>query len=69
MEQNRSRESVRLLLRFIGTLDHVKEAGVRVTSVAGDIASATIILSDLPRIADASEVVFLELAQPLTQDQ
>ena len=68
-EPDHARHEVRVLLRFTGTVERVKEVGVRVHSVAGDIASGSIMLSDLPLIADASEVLFVELAQPLAPDR
>lgn len=68
-EPDRARHSIRVLLRFTGSDDLLKELGVQVHSVAGDIASGSIVLADLPRIANAAESLFIELAQPLTHDQ
>jgi len=68
-EPDRAGHSVRVFLRFTGTVEPIKELGVQVHSLAGDIASGIIVLTDLPRIAGASEVLFIELAQPLTHDR
>lgn len=68
-EPDRAHHSIRVLLRFTGSDDLLKELGVQVHSVAGDIASGSIMLTDLPRIASATESLFIELAQPLTHDR
>ena len=68
-EPERARNRVRVLLRSTGTVERIKELGAQIHSVAGDISSATIVLTDLPRIANASEVLYIELAQPLSPDQ
>jgi hypothetical protein len=67
-EPERSRHEVRVLLRFTGSADFLKDLGAQAHSVAGDIASCTIVLGELPRIADAAQVTFVELAQILAQD-
>jgi hypothetical protein len=41
---------------------------MQVQSVAGDIVSGSMMLADLPRIASAEEILFVELAQPLKHD-
>jgi hypothetical protein len=56
---------LRILVKFSGGVDELKDAGLTVGSVAGDIATGSIRLSDLPAIASAPNVVFIELAQPL----
>jgi hypothetical protein len=68
-ERDRAPHSIRVFLRFARSDDLLKELGVQVHSVAGNIASGSIMLTDLPRIAKAAEILFIELAQPLTHDQ
>lgn len=68
-EPDRSRHRVRVLLRFTGSNEFLKELGAQVHSVAGDIASCTMSLGELPRIAGAAQVTFIELAQILAQDR
>lgn len=68
-EAERARHSVRVLFRFNGPDESLKRLGAQVHSVSGDIASGTVLLSDLPRIASASEILFVELAQSLTHDR
>jgi hypothetical protein len=41
---------------------------MQVHSVAGDIVSGSMMLGDLPRMASAAEILFVELAQPLEHD-
>ena len=68
-EPDRAPHSIRVLLRFAQSDDLLRKLGVQVHSVAGDVASGSIMLADLPRIANAAEILFIELAQPLTHDQ
>lgn len=67
-EPERARHSVRVLVRFTGSDRLLEGLGLQVHSVAGDIASGTMALGELQRIASAAEVVFVELAQALAQD-
>jgi hypothetical protein len=67
-ELDRAHHSILVLLRFTRSDDSLKELGVQVHSIAGDIASGAIMLADLPRIANAAEILFMELAQPLKHD-
>jgi hypothetical protein len=68
-EGDRARHSVKVFLRFSGSDASLKGLGAQVHSVAGDIASSTIMLIDLPHIASAAQVIFIELAQVLGQDR
>ncbi len=68
-EPERALHSIRVFLRFTQSHEALNELGVQVHSVGGDIASGLIMLADLPRIANAMEVLFIELAQPLAHDQ
>lgn len=67
-ELDRAHQSIRVLLRFTRSDDLLKRLGVQVHSVTGDIASGSMVLADLPRIASAAEILFVELAQPLKHD-
>jgi len=67
-EPDRARHGVRVLLRFTESGEPLKELGAQVHSVARDIASVTVVLTDLPRIANEAGILFMELAQPLTHD-
>ncbi len=67
-EPDRAHQSIRVLLRFTRSADLLKRLGVQVHSVAGDIASGSMILTDLPRIASTAAILFVELAQPLEHD-
>ncbi|MGI8838138.1 MAG: hypothetical protein ACR2H4_16090 [Pyrinomonadaceae bacterium] len=67
-DSDRASQSVRVLFRFIGTVEGLKITGLKVGSVAGEIATGTVVLDDLPRIAAAPEIIFMELAQPLGPD-
>jgi hypothetical protein len=57
-----------VLVRFSGNLESLRKRGVQIKTVAVDIATASIILSDIPKIASAPEVVFIELSHPLMAD-
>ncbi|HEX8167185.1 MAG TPA: hypothetical protein VF601_15560 [Beijerinckiaceae bacterium] len=67
-EADRTRHKVSILLRFTGSVDRMRQLGLEVRSVAGDIATATLALADTARIAGAPEITFIELAQPLGED-
>ena len=56
---------VNVFIRFTGRAEFLCAHGVSVRTVAGDIATASIALSDIPRIAGISEILFMELSQPL----
>jgi hypothetical protein len=67
-EPERTQHSVSILLRFIGSVERLKQLGLEVRSVAGDIATATLVLADAKKVASAPEITFIELAQPLGED-
>jgi hypothetical protein len=67
-EPERARHRVSILLRFTGSADQLKQLGLEVRSVAGDIATATLVLADAEKIASDPETTFIELAQPLGGD-
>ena len=61
---------VSVLVRYFGKIDveALAELGLQLGSVAGDIATAKLTLSDLPVVASAEEILFMELSRPLHQD-
>lgn len=67
-DNERKRQTIRILVRFIGTVEQLKDTGLKVGSVAGDIATGSMILDDLPRVANAPVIAYMELAQPLGPD-
>jgi len=67
-EPERANYDVRVLLKFSGSVQRLEKLGFKAGSVAGDITYGTIVLGDLPQIASALEVVFIELAQSLLHD-
>ena len=54
---------VNVFVRFTGSADSLRAHGVKVRAVAGDIATASIELENVPRAASLSEVVFMELSK------
>jgi hypothetical protein len=67
-ETDQARYKVSILLRFTGSVDRLKQLGLEVRSVAGDIATATLVLADTAKVASAPEITFIELAQALEED-
>ena len=67
-EPDRERQSIRVLVRVTQHDDLLGGFGMQVHSVAGDIVSGSMMLGDLPRMASAAEILFVELAQPLEHD-
>jgi len=65
---DRAQRRIRVLVRFTQSADLLTNLGVKVHSVAADIASGSIMLTDLPRIASAEEVAFIEFAQAFATD-
>jgi hypothetical protein len=59
---------ISVFVRFLGDAGTLRAYGLAVRAIASDIATASIILSDVPRAASAPEVVFIELSQPLGLD-
>lgn len=51
---------VQVFVRFTGPAGALREHGLDVRSVAGDVATASVALRDLPRAAGAPGVVFLQ---------
>jgi hypothetical protein len=62
------RRPVSVFIRFRGDAAALRARGVSVRSVAGDVATATIDLLDIPGVASAPEIVFVELSRPLRPD-
>lgn len=62
------RRPVSVFIRFQGDAAALQARGVSVRSVAGDVATATIDLLDIPGVASAPEIVFVELSRPLRPD-
>ena len=56
---------LRVLLRFEGSLAGARDAGFKLTSVAGEIAAGSIAVSDLPKLHDVPNVTFVESSRPL----
>ena len=57
-----------VFVRFTGDAASLRALGVKVRAVAGDIATASIALSDVPRVASMAEIMFIELSRPLGPD-
>jgi len=67
-EKDRMHKSINVLVRYTGPDDLFKRPGIRIYSVAGDIATCSMMLSELPPIADNTDIIFIELANPLEHD-
>ena len=67
-EEERGEHTLRVFLRFTGSPAALRACGARLGTIAGDIATATVSLADLARLAEAKEVVYIELSQPLGPD-
>jgi hypothetical protein len=67
-DNERRNQTIRVLVRFIGSVEQLKNTGLKVGSVAGDIATGSMTLDDLPHIAIAPAIAYMELAQPLAPD-
>jgi hypothetical protein len=61
-------QSVNVFVRFTGPAQALLRYGVTLRTVAGDIATASIPLREIPRVASAPEILFIELARPLGPD-
>jgi hypothetical protein len=57
-----------VLVRFSGDLESLRKHGVQINTVAVDIATASIVLTDIQKIASDPQVVFIELSHPLKPD-
>jgi hypothetical protein len=68
-EDHRGSHRVTVFVRFRGSTGALAHLGLEVHSLAGDIASATIVLADLANIANAPQVLFIEAAHPLAYDK
>ena len=68
-EPDRVRCQIRVLIRFTGSARVLESLGAKVHSCAGNVASAEIALADVPRVAGAAEVMFVELSHALAQDR
>ncbi len=60
-----SSQLVNLIIRFTGSVDFLQAHGVELRAVAGDIATVSVTLSDVPKIASIPEILFMELSRPL----
>ena len=67
-DNERRSHAIRVIVRFIGTIEQLKNTGLKVGSVAGDISTGSIILDDLPRVAREPVIAYMELTQPLAPD-
>lgn len=56
-------QSVNVFVRFSGDAESLRMQGVLVRAVTGDIATASVMLSDIPRIASLPEILFMELSR------
>jgi hypothetical protein len=54
--------AVSVLLRFEGAADALRNLPCEVGTIAGDVATARVRLKDVPTLARAATIVFLELA-------
>jgi hypothetical protein len=61
-------QHVNVLVRFVGNAESLRRYGLEVRTVAGDIAIASLSLSDVPKAASAPEVLFMELSRSLGWD-
>ncbi len=59
---------VNVFVRFTGHAESLRAHGVMVRTVAGDIATASIALSDISKVASAPEILFMELSRPVGPD-
>lgn len=59
---------VRVLVKFHGDASRLRALGLELGSAAGTVATATVALDDVPAVASAPEVVFIELSRPLASD-
>jgi hypothetical protein len=61
-------QRVNVLVCFVGPVEPLQQLGLQIRSLAGNIASATLVLADLAKIAGSPDVKFIELAQQLAPD-
>lgn len=61
-------QRVHVFIRFSGDTAGLRTLGVELGSVAGDIATASFPLDDLPKVAGSAQVAFIELSRPLAPD-
>ena len=59
---------VNVLVRFSGSITALEAQNIRLRTLAGDIAIASIPLAEIPRIASLPEIVFIEMSQSLHPD-
>lgn len=59
---------VNVLIRFSGSVTALEAQRIRLRTIAGDIAVASVPLAEIPRIASLPEIVFIEMSQPLHPD-
>ena len=64
----RAGQQVHVFIRFGGDPAGLRALGVDLGSVAGDIATASVHLADLPRLAGDSQIAFIELSHSLAPD-
>lgn len=58
-----SGRAIAVYIRFRGAIGSLDIPGLKTGTVAGNVATGSIILSELPRIAGREEVEFIELIQ------
>lgn len=59
-------QRVAVFISFQGESGRLKALGLQLRSVAGSVAVVTVALGDVPRIAAASDISFIELARTVT---
>ena len=59
---------VNVFVRFIGSPESLRAQGLMLRTIAGDIATASIHLSDIPRVAMSPQILCIELSQGLGPD-
>jgi hypothetical protein len=62
------KQVVNVLVRFSGSVTALEAQGIKLRTIAGDIATASITLLEIPRVANISQILFLELSHPLQPD-
>jgi hypothetical protein len=62
-------EVISVLIRLQGPSDGLRAKGIQLRTMAGDIATASVALHDLPAVAREPAVVFIEMSRPLGPDE
>jgi hypothetical protein len=67
-QHHRTTYQIRVLIQVAGPSESLQDLGLEIHAVAGDIVSGAMMLVDLPRLAEAAPIRFVELAQPIAPD-